>query len=359
VLALSEVCKRFGDAAAVDAVSLEVDEGECVSLLGPSGCGKSTLLRLIAGLETPDDGTVAVGGQVVAAPGVWVAPERRRVGLVFQDYALFPHLSVAENVAFGLADRTRRDRAARVAEVLELVAMSELAERFPHELSGGEQQRVALARALAPQPEVVLLDEPFSNLDRGLRERVRADTVAAIRQAGASAVFVTHDQHEALAVGDRIAVVRAGGLQQVADPQTVFHSPANRFVASFLGEAAFLPARRHGRRLLTEAGAATLPPEPAPQPETVEGQARDERADGAVAVMARPHEVAFSADSRGTATVVGTAFQGAFVRYELQLASGQRVASLQPHTATTPIGATVTVRLAHGHTPAVFPAAGA
>ena len=211
--------KIFGAVRAVDDMSLDVDPGEIVALLGPSGCGKTTFLRLIAGFERPDAGSVLLADEEVAGPGRFLPPERRRIGMVFQDYALFPHLSVADNVAFGLARRRRlsargahRDAAESVGRLLALVGLEGLGARLPHEISGGQQQRVALARALAPAPAVVLLDEPFSNLDATLRAEVRAEVRGILREAGATAVFVTHDQEEALSLADRVAVMRAGHL---------------------------------------------------------------------------------------------------------------------------------------------------
>lgn len=342
VLSLRGVHKRFGDVVAVDDLSLDAGEGELVALVGPSGCGKSTALRLVAGLEHPDGGEIVLGGEPVAGPRAWRPAERRRVGVVFQDHALFPHLTVAANVAFGLAGVRAARRRARVGEVLDLVEMGGYADRYPHELSGGEQQRVALARALAPEPAVLLLDEPFSNLDRNLRTQIRADAVAILERARVTVLFVTHDQAEALAIGDRVAVLRDGRPEQVDVPDRVFHAPANRFVATFMGDADFLPARLEGGALLTEAGRV---PAPGGLPAAA-GRA------GGLEVMARPHEVALAAD--GDARVAAAEFQGAFIVYRVDLASGRTVRSLQPHTAAYPIGAPVTVELTHGHVPTVL-----
>ncbi len=339
-LALVDVHKHFGPVRAVEGFSLEVREGELLSLVGPSGCGKSTVLRLVAGLLQIDRGEIRVGGQVVAGLRAWRPPEQRRVGIVFQDYALFPHLTVTQNVAFGLHRRPRRQRALRVDEVLSLVGLRGHADRYPHELSGGEQQRVALARALAPSPAVLLLDEPFSNLDPNLRAQVRAETTAVLRQTGATAVFVTHDQQEALAVGDRVAVMRSGRLEQVAPPQTVFHGPANRFVATFTGEADFLAAQRRDGQLITELGPVAPPCVYLPP--------------GEVEVMVRPHELALHAEPSGNGRIVFEEFQGAFVLYTVRLPSGRLVRSLQPHTVALSPGAPVVAELAHGHTPAVL-----
>jgi len=214
-------------------------------LIGPSGCGKTTLLRAIAGLERASGGEVRISGQVVGGAGVHLPPEARRIGMVFQDYALFPHLDVGRNVAFGLDKLPRAEREARVDEVLALVGLAGLARRMPHELSGGQQQRVALARALAPKPELLLLDEPFSNLDVDLRERLAHELRAILKAAGATALFVTHDQLEAFAIGDVIGVMHQGKLHQWDEAYTLYHRPASRFVAGFIGHGVFMPARIH------------------------------------------------------------------------------------------------------------------
>jgi iron(III) transport system ATP-binding protein len=322
---------------AVRDLTLDVSPGEALSILGPSGCGKSTTLRLIAGLERPDSGLVTISGETVAGPGVWVPPERRRVGLVFQDHALFPHLDVRANVAFGLHRWSGTRRRARVMQVLEMVRLADHAGRYPHELSGGEQQRVALARALAPEPAVVLLDEPFSNLDHNLRARVRADTMALLRETGTTSILVTHDQAEAMAVGDRILVMRAGEPIQLGQPDRVFHAPQSRFVATFMGDADFLPVHWSEQGPHTEAGPVAVPEVPA-----------DEGSEG-VEVMVRPHEVSLRPDTAGGATVVDAAYLGGFVQYTVRLPSGRTIRSLQPHTAVFPVGTRVTVSIDPGH----------
>ncbi|MDW8212211.1 MAG: ABC transporter ATP-binding protein, partial [Roseiflexaceae bacterium] len=245
---LRSVSKWFQrDTPAVDQVSLQAPRGALIALLGPSGCGKTTTLRLIAGLETPDTGEIFLAGERVAGGGAWVPPERRRVGMVFQDYALFPHLTVRENVAFGLNGRSLRERAARVDELLTLTGLADLADRYPHQLSGGQQQRVALARALAPDPQVILLDEPFSNLDAVLRKATREEVRRILRQSGATAVFVTHDQEEAFSIADLVAVMRNGAIEQIGAPHEIYLRPATRTVATFVGEANFVPAHASGR----------------------------------------------------------------------------------------------------------------
>jgi iron(III) transport system ATP-binding protein len=333
--------KKFGSTVAVDDVSITLGRGEFLTLVGPSGCGKSTLLRMIAGLMEPDAGEILLAGKSVSSPGRWVPPEDRAVGLVFQENTLFPHLSVSGNIGFGLSRRSKSQTAKRVAEVLELVELPAHADRYPHELSGGERQRVALARALAPEPTVLLLDEPFANLDPNLRAQVRAHTVEILRKAGASALFVTHDQQEAMSVGDRVAVMGRGRVEQIGPPKTVFHLPHSHFVASSLGEAYFLPATYSGNGSLhTEAG-------PCDCPHDVSGTEME--------IMVRPHDVTFVEDDAGGSVVTAVEFLGAFLLYEVQLPSGRRLRCLMPHTVEVGPGAKVRVQLDHGHVPVVLP----
>ena len=339
-LKLDGLAKRFGDVDAVAGVSLDLATGEHLALIGPSGCGKSTILLMVAGLLAPDGGEILIGHRRVAGGGAWVEPDKRRVGMVFQDYALFPHLTVNANIAFGLDKLGKDARRQRVEEVLSMVGLEALSGRFPHELSSGQQQRVALARSLAPDPAVVLLDEPFSNLDRTLRESLRLETKAVLRRAGATAVLVTHDHSEALGFGDRVAVMRAGHILQIGSPEDLFDLPEDDFVATFLGSADFLPARRaeHGT-VVSEVGTFG--------PLTVADE-------GELSVMVRPHEVTFEADGAGPATVTSKEYQGATVLYELTLDSG---ASLSCRRAPAPrfeVGARVRVRLVEGYPPVLF-----
>ena len=311
------VHKAFGPVRAVDGVNLTIDPGEICALLGPSGCGKTTMLRLLAGFERPDGGCLKVAGQIVAGGKTFVPPEKRRIGMVFQDYALFPHLDVAANVAYALGRRASRDDR-RVGEVLELVGLGALGARHPHELSGGQQQRVALARALAGTPDLVLLDEPFSGLDAGLRARVRQEVRSILLAAGVTALFVTHDQEEALSLADRVAVMREGRVAQVGTPEEVYGRPASRWVAEFLGEADVLPGTVADGWV--ECELARVPADP-------------ELATGAAEVLVRPESVALSyGPSAGgrtqlEAVVVEREFFGHDQLVHVELPSGRRLRS--------------------------------
>jgi iron(III) transport system ATP-binding protein len=325
VIAVRGLTRHFGAVRAVDEVDLDIHRGRILALLGPSGCGKTTMLRLIGGFERPDAGTITVDGRVVAGPGSWVPPERRRIGMVFQDYALFPHLTVAGNVAYGLAGRPRlrrRDpRRGRVGEVLELVGLAGLSERYPHELSGGQQQRVALARALAPNPAVVMLDEPFSNLDAGLRAQVRADVHRILAEEGATAVFVTHDQEEALSLADEVAVMSEGRIVQLAAPEQLYRWPANRTVAGFVGEAEWFSGSCRNGTVETELG--SLP--------VVQQLAGD------VEVLVRPEDIRVISDVSGDAVVLAREFYGHDQMVFVRLTGGRVVrVRLTPEVRLSP-----------------------
>lgn len=267
ILALDGVVKQFAgaDFTAVNRITLDLAQGEILGLLGPSGCGKTTLLRLIAGFEKPQSGTIELAGQTVASTRHWVPPERRDVGMVFQDYALFPHLSVAQNVAFGLQNPRRRLPQAQIqaltATAIASVGLTGLEHRYPHELSGGQQQRVALARALAPQPALILLDEPLSNLDVQVRLRLRQEIRDVLKSTGTSALFVTHDREEALSMCDRIAVLHQGCLEQIDTPETLYNEPASQFVSEFVTQANCLRAQWHDGGWKTEIGWFAAPPD--------------------------------------------------------------------------------------------------
>jgi iron(III) transport system ATP-binding protein len=319
------LAKAYGAVRAVDGVDFAVRRGTILALLGPSGCGKTTILRLIAGFERPDRGEVELEGQRVAGPGVEVPPERRRVGMVFQDYALFPHLTVAANVAFGLP-RTP-DRRARVEALLAQVGLAGLGHRWPHELSGGQQQRVALARALAPRPRVLLLDEPFSNLDAPLRARVRAEVRALLAEAGVTAIFVTHDREEALSLADEVGILAAGRLLQLAAPEVLYRWPASPAVATAVGDADFLDGIAQGLVATCELGTVPLA-------RPSEGPAR---------LLLRPEAVRLEVDAAGSARVVGREFLGPDQVLRVRLPSGATLRVRLPADPPIGLGARVAV----------------
>lgn len=339
-VAILDLTKTYGEVTAVEGLTLEVPRGQILAVLGPSGCGKTTLLRLIAGFERPDRGTIRINGTVATDGLAFLPPERRRVGMVFQNHALFPHLSVAHNIAFGLQPQRGQAARARVGQLLELVGLVGLEDRYPHELSGGESQRVALARALAPEPVIVLLDEPFSNLDADRRVRIRDEVRAILKRAQTSAVFVTHDQEEAIFMGDLLAVMKDGRLQQMASPEQIFGAPASRFIAEFLGHAEFLQARVRADDLTTEIGplAQKIPAAPGTL----------------VEVAFRADDITFEPNPGGDATVEARFFQGAVNTYRLRLPSGRTVHSLQPHYLDLAPGTPVRVWFEPNHPLPVF-----
>src|SRR5688572_474357 len=328
------VAKRYGAVQAVDHAQLCIERGEFVALLGPSGCGKTTMLRLIAGFEEPEAGTVEVAGTPVAGNGAWVPPERRKVGMVFQDYALFPHLTVAENIGFGLA---RKARGARVPAVLALVDLCGLGERYPHELSGGQQQRVALARALAPGPELVLLDEPWSNIDPHLRSSMRDELARILRAIHVTVVLVTHDREEAFSLADRIALMRNGVVVQEGTPEEVYTAPATRWAAQFVGAGNFLPGTYTDGIVETPVGRFPV-----------------QNGNGAkdVEVLIRPELLELHPDPAGAGEVVGREFRGHDVFYRLLL-DGVELVSHRPSTELVEVGDRVSIRL-HDRSVSVF-----
>jgi len=293
-------------------LSLALQEGEIGCLLGPSGCGKTTVLRCIAGLEPVDGGEIRLHGQVVSRRGRTAPPEQRRVGFVFQDYALFPHLSVADNVGFGLRGLDAAQKKARVDELLAAVGMPAAGTRYPHELSGGQMQRVALARALAPRPQLLLLDEPFSNLDVELRERLSLEVRAILKRLGATALLVTHDQHEAFAMADCVGVMNAGAIEQWDTPYSLYHRPATRFVADFVGEGVLIDTERGGRD---------------------------------VSLLLRPDDVLHDDASPLKAEVLKKAFRGAEFLYTLRMDDGNVVLSLVPSHHNHAVGERIGIRM--------------
>jgi len=341
-LEVQHLTKRFINAhlTAVSEVSFELENGEILALVGPSGCGKTTALRLIAGLERPDSGLIRLNGQVLASETEFVPPERRGIGMVFQDHALFPHLTVFDNVAFGLRGRKPSEVRAEVREMLRMVEMESLASRYPHELSGGERQRVALVRALAPHPVLLLLDEPFSSLDADLRGEVREQVRGILKSIQATVIFVTHDQEEALYMGDRLAVLQHGCLEQIGTPEQIFHTSATRFVAEFMGNSDFLPGKAIHQGIYTEVGWL-------PQPVAVNGSAP-------VEVALRGDDVDFDLAETGNGVIMERFFRGALNVYRLRLDSGQVLHAFKEHTIILPVGTRVRAYISAGHPLAVF-----
>lgn len=334
-LRVAGVSKAFGDAVALDAVDLSVAAGSIIAILGPSGCGKTTLLRVVAGLESPDVGTVEIGGTLVAAPGVDVPTERRRVGVVFQHGALFPHLDVASNIAYGLPRGRRRHRRGealdpRVAELLGLVGLDGFADRSIDTLSGGEAQRVALARALAPDPTLVLMDEPFASLDAQLRQRLRRDVAAVVRAAGATVVMVTHDRDEAFSVADEVVLLRRGAVVQQGPPRALYGRPIDAWSARFLGDVNLVAGRRDGATATTTLGVIPI-------------VANSTGASGHVVV--RPEELVVDAtpDPTGAGVVTAEEYLGATTSVEVRLADGETV-RVRSGGEAIGVGASVTVR---------------
>ena len=314
VLELRDVtCSYDTGSPAVEGISFSARKGEIICLLGPSGCGKTTTLRAIAGFEPVASGEIRLNDNVVSTTGRHIPPEQRRVGMVFQDYALFPHLTVRDNVGFGLASATADDRRRRVDEMLSLTGLSEFSLRYPHALSGGQQQRAALARALAPQPVVLLLDEPFSNLDPDTTERMRLELLHLLKTTETTAVLVTHDHEEAFAMADYVAVLNNGKLEQFTTPETIYHLPDSRFVAEFVGQADFIPGTVRDSMVVTQLGTF-------PVPQNYEGGPE-------VVVMIRPDDVHIRENKDGDGTVISRQFRGSEIIYGIRLGSDDFVHS--------------------------------
>lgn len=319
-LKLKNVSKNYGRVQAVRDLNLEVGGGDLITLLGPSGCGKTTILRIIAGFERPDGGSISIGARIIAGDGCWVPPEGRGIGMVFQDYALFPHLTVGENVGFGLIRARSPERDKRVDRMLELVGMGGMKERYPHQLSGGQQQRVALARALAPAPMALLLDEPFSNLDAGLRVEMRNELRLILKEARVTAVMVTHDQKDALAISDRVAVINDGWLEQYGDPREIYQFPANQFVARFVGQTNLLEG-------VLEEDLVRTPFGPVPCSHT-HGLPIGSR----VLVSVRPDSFEIDSDGLFSGRVTSVVYGGNSVEVEVSLSQNGREAKLWIHS---------------------------
>jgi iron(III) transport system ATP-binding protein len=338
ILQVEDLCKKFvtNEPPAVDNIGFTLQQGEILGLLGPSGCGKTTLLRLIAGFETPTSGEIRLNDQLVSSPVKCLPPEQRNTGMVFQDYALFPHLTIGENIAFGLRHRaqklSRQDIQQRIQETLSLVGLAGLEKRYPHELSGGQQQRIALARALAPCPALILLDEPLSNLDVQVRHHLRHEIRQIIKASGISAIFVTHDQEEALAISDRIGVMRRGQMEQLGTPEEIYTKPTSRFVAEFVTQANFLPAKLKGDAWETEIGnfrISVIPPV-----QVAEGE-----------LMVREEELELIPHLDAPIVVRERQFLGREYRYCLQTDSGKYLHARTGIKTMVPVGSRVNVKI--------------
>ena len=344
-LELNGIIQRYGKHIIVDGVEFRLEAGRIACLLGPSGCGKTTLLRCIAGFEEISGGEIRLRGEVVSRAGQRVAPEKRRIGMVFQDYALFPHLTVEENIAFGLGRKPAENTHLRVRQLLATVGLSGQGNKYPHELSGGQQQRVALARALAPRPELILLDEPFSNLDVGLRERLSVEVREILKREGSTAILVTHDQNEAFAMADEIGVMYEGRIQQWDVPYNLYHRPANRFVADFIGQGVLLPGVVAGGTNVEMELGKLISDIPVECSETCAncGDGCD------VDVLLRPDDIVHDDQSPLQAEVLHKAFRGADILYTLRLASGAEVLSLVPSHHNHALGEKIGIRLDADH----------
>jgi iron(III) transport system ATP-binding protein len=351
VLQVEDLTHAYSGHEAVRGLSFALERGAIGCLLGPSGCGKTTVLRCIAGFEAPASGRILLNGTVVSSAQGSLPPEKRRIGMVFQEHALFPHLTAAKNIAFGF--RHQKETASRIKELAELTGITELLQKYPHELSGGQQQRVALARALAPRPELLLLDEPFSNLDTGLRERLALELRAIIKASGATAVLVTHDQHEAFAIADEIGVMRDGRIEQWDLAYNLYHRPANRFVADFVGQGVFLPAKvLSPKQVEIELGVldGAIPHACQVGCDVCGKGCRAE-------VLLRPDDVIHDDAAPTQAEVVHKAFRGAEILYTLRLESGREVLALVPSHHNHALGERIGIRLDVDHVVAFTPQA--
>ncbi len=338
VLSIKQMECRYDGLPVVHALNMNVTQGSLVCLLGPSGCGKTTVLRTIAGFVEPTSGSIEINNEVVSKPGYSLAPEKRKLGMVFQDHALFPHFTVEQNIAAGLTAISNAEKNRIVGELLERVGLEKMGSRYPHELSGGQQQRVAIARALAPNPSLVLMDEPFSNLDLDLRERLGNEVKDLLHDRGATCVIVTHDQYDAFSLGDLVGVMNDGEIVQWDTPYNLYHEPSCRFVAEFVGDGVLIPANLKSHdtvetELGTHVSDKVWPYAP--------GTALD--------ILVRPDDIARSDDTGYSATVRRKAFKGAQILYTLRLASGRDVLALMPSHDNFSLGETLTIRLEADH----------
>lgn len=338
LLEVNNLSCGYGDGSVVKDVSFALGHGDIGCLLGPSGCGKSTILRALAGFLPLSAGEISLQSQSISLPGRTLAPEKRRIGMVFQDYALFPHLTIADNVGFGLHKESRQERRQKVMELLHLVHLQDLADNYPHELSGGQQQRVALARALAPEPTLILLDEPFSNLDTDLRRRLSLDVREILKTLGISGILVTHDQQEAFAMCDQVAVLKDGTIQQWDVPYNLYHEPANRFVAGFVGQGGFIPGKALGPDTIeSELG-------------IIHGNRAYKWAEGTlVDVLIRPDDIVYDADSDLKPKVVEKTFAGTSTLYRFRCSEDTEFEALFRSHLDFHLGEHVPVRVEADH----------
>jgi iron(III) transport system ATP-binding protein len=341
-LDIKNLVKHFHNSehSAVNDISFELQNSEILALVGPSGCGKTTTLRLIAGLERPDAGSIFLNGKLVASDNVFIPPEKRGIGMVFQEHALFPHLTVFENVAFGLYGKSQTEIRTLVGEMLHMVGLLAFSKRFPHELSGGERQRVALARALAPKPVLILMDEPFSSLDADLRTEMREHVRRILKTIQATVVFVTHDQEEALYMGDRLAVLQKGRLEQIGTPEEIFHESTTRFVAEFIGDSDFLKGKVVKDGIQTEIGLIK--------------QQVDLPLTTLIEISLRPDDIEFQVDGSGNSLIIERFFRGAINLYRLRLDSGQILHAFTEHTRILPVGTRVQAHVSTEHSLNIF-----
>lgn len=337
LLELADIQCNYDSSVVIKELSFKLVRGDIACLLGPSGCGKSTILRAIAGFETPVKGSILLNGKEISSPSQQLAPELRNIGMVFQDYALFPHLTITENIKFGLSQK-KTQQESKVEELINLVDLNGYEDRYPHELSGGQQQRVALARALAPEPELLLLDEPFSNLDAELRNRLSLDIRNILKSLNISAILVTHDQKEAFAMSDQVGVIDQGKIQQWGCPYELYHEPYNHFVASFIGQGAFIKG-------------TTLEPDTF---DTEIGLLKGNRAYSwdkgtTVEILIRPDDVIHSNESNLNATVSGKVFAGTSTQYQLKLSSGTTIEALFPSHQDFQVGESIRIGIDAEH----------